>query len=131
MEMATGIKLGLAGAGAFLAGLLGGADALLFTLIGLAVADFATGWLKAIMLKKVESGVAWRGGVKKVFIFVVVGIATALDNLLLPGAPMLRGLAIGYYIATEGLSILENIGECGVPLPPKLKDVLQALQNKK
>lgn len=113
-----------------LAGLLGGVDIWLMTLIGFTVADYATGLLKGFITKTLHSKAAFKGGLKKLLIYVIVGIAAALDSLMLPDSPLLRGLAVGYYIATEGLSILENISACGVPFPQKLKDVLLALRDK-
>lgn len=109
--------------------LLGGADLWLLTLIGFTVADYVTGLLKGVLTKSLSSGTAFRGGLRKLLIYVIIGVAVSLDALLLPDSPMLRGLAIGYYIATEGLSILENISACGVPFPQKLKDVLMTLRN--
>ena len=113
-----------------LAALLGGFDLWLLTLIGFTAADYVTGMLKGVHQKDLHSGAAFRGGLKKLLIYVAVGVAAALDGLMLPDMPLLRGLAVGYYIATEGLSILENISACGVSLPPKLKDILLALRNK-
>ncbi|MCL2030511.1 MAG: phage holin family protein [Oscillospiraceae bacterium] len=114
-----------------LASLLGGFDIWLITLIGFSVADYVTGLLKGFINKNLHSEAAFRGGLKKAMIYVIVGLAAALDGLMLPEAPILRGLAVGYYIATEGLSILENISACGVPFPQKLKDVLLALRDDK
>ena len=122
---------GAFGAGcAVIANLLGGLDVWLMTLIGFTVADYVTGLLKGILTKNLSSEAAFRGGLRKILIYVIVGVAVSLDKLMLPGEPLLRSLAIGYYIATEGLSILENISACGVPFPQKLRDVLLALRNK-
>lgn len=114
---------------AVVTGLLGGADLWLLTLVGFTVADYITGLLKGILTKTLNSRTAFIGGMRKLLIYVIVGVAVSLDALMLPDSPILRGLAIGYYIATEGLSILENISACGVPFPKKLKDVLLTLQN--
>ena len=113
---------------AVLAQLLGGADAWLLTLIGFTLADYITGLCKGIITKTLASGTAFRGGLKKLLLYCIIGVAVALDRLLLPNTPLLRHLAVGYYIATEGLSILENIGACGVTFPKKVREVLQALK---
>ena len=123
------LKLGASAPLALLAALLGGADIWLMTLIGFTVADYGTGIIKAILTKTLRSGAAYKGGIRKILIYVIVGVAAALDKLLLEDAPILRSIAICYYIATEGLSILENIIQCGVPVPDKLRDVLQRLKN--
>lgn len=113
---------------AALATLLGGADIWLLTLVGFTVADYATGMIKAVITKTLNSGTAFNGGIRKILIYVIIGIAVALDRLMLPDGPILRNLAIGYYIASEGLSILENIGACGVRYPQKIAEVLASLQ---
>lgn len=123
------IKVGIAAVLTALANLLGGVDVWLLTLIGFTIADYVTGILKAIVTKTLNSGAAFYGGVRKILIYVIVGVATALDSLLLEDAPILRNIAMGYYVATEGLSILENIALCGVPFPKKLREVLLKLQS--
>jgi DNA-binding LytR/AlgR family response regulator/peptidoglycan hydrolase-like protein with peptidoglycan-binding domain len=70
-----------------------------------------------------------KGGIKKCLIFVVIGLAFALDNTLLVDRPMLKGLSTGYYIVSETLSILENIGECGIPIPRALKQILEKMNS--
>ena len=112
-----------------LANLLGGFDIWLMTLIGFTVADYVTGLLKGVINKTMYSKTAFQGGLRKAMIYVIIGVAAALDGLMLPDAPILRGLAVGYYIATEGLSVLENVSACGVPFPQKLKDILLALRD--
>ncbi|MDR1735271.1 MAG: phage holin family protein [Oscillospiraceae bacterium] len=121
-------KAGLGAALGAAASLLGGVDIWLLTLIGFTAADYITGLIKAVITKTLNSGAAFKGGLKKLLIYVIVGVAVALDQLLLPETPLLRGLAVGYYIAAEGLSVLENISECGVPFPKKLTDILLALR---
>ncbi len=123
--MTDAIKGGLAVIGGLISALLGGFDALLLTLAGFCAADYVTGVTKAILKRELHSGAAFRGGLKKALIFVVVAVAVGLDHVLAPQGALFRGLAIGYYIAAEGLSILENVAACGVPLPRKLVAVLK------
>lgn len=123
------IKVGIAAALTALANLLGGADVWLYTLIGFTIVDFFTGILKAILTKTMHLDALYKGGVRKLLIYVTVGVATALDSLLLEDAPILRNIAMGYYVATEGLSILENIALCGIPFPKKLRETMLKLKS--
>lgn len=116
--------------GGFLAGALGGSDALLTALITMTVLDYITGLLKAKKLRELSSEVAFWGGMKKLLIYIVVALAVMIDQVIEGDMAIMRGLVIGFYIATEGLSILENIGALGVPLPQRLIDVLQQLHKK-
>jgi toxin secretion/phage lysis holin len=121
------LKTVAAGAGLFLAGLLGGADPLLYTLVGFTAADCLTGILKAVIRRELRSARMFSGGLRKLLIYVVVAVAAALDNLFPADGLAFRGLTIGYYIANEGLSILENAALCGLPLPERLKSVLAGM----
>ena len=70
----------------------------------------------------------FRGGIKKMLILVMIAIGTMLDGIIAPDETYIRSVVAGYYIANESLSILENIGACGVPLPKFLFNVLDALK---
>ncbi len=118
----------LLGAGVLLAGLLGGADLMLYALIGFSVADYLTGLVKAVVRRELHSARAFAGGLKKILIYVVVAVAATLDRVLQIDGIVFRSLVIGYYLACEGLSILENVALCGLPLPGKLKAVLTQLK---
>lgn len=124
------LKLLSAGAAAFAVGLLGGADAALYTLVGFTIADYLTGLIKAVLRRELASWKAFQGGLKKLLIYVVVAVAAGLDRFLPGGDSLFRSLAVGYYIAAEGLSILENAALCGVPLPEKLRDALAQVRDK-
>lgn len=107
---------------------LGGFDEMLIALLIFMICDYLTGVMKAIIKKKVSSEIGFKGIFKKLLILFLVGIAVRLDIILnLDGA--LRYLVIGFYIANEGISILENAGEMGLPFPKKLKEVLVQLNN--
>ncbi len=130
-NIVTGVKLASAALVSFLTAAFGGWDAWLMALIAFTVMDFLLGVVKAVVNKTVSSAVMFKGGIKKILIYVVVAVAVILDGIVVPeGGALFRTLAIGYYIATEGLSVLENIAAMGVPLPQKLIEVLQQLREK-
>ncbi|MCD9026061.1 phage holin family protein [Cohnella silvisoli] len=110
--------------------LLGGWDKSLQLLLVLMVADYVTGVLGAIKLKRVNSDTMYWGGIRKVTVLFVVGLAALLDDWLQPGAPVFRTAAIYFYVGREGLSVVENLGTMGTPLPSWLKTLLQQLGEK-
>ena len=107
---------------------LGGLDVMLITLFVFMVTDYLTGVMKAIVNKKLSSEIGFKGIFKKVCIIFLIGVAVRLDIVLNLGES-LRYLVIGFYIANEGISILENVGELGLPFPQKLKDMLIQLND--
>ena len=119
---------------AFLAGmasfLWGGVDGLLYALIAFMVLDYVTGVLVAIVQKELSSKVGFKGIAKKVIILALVAVGHILDVHILGGGAFCRSAVIGFYIANEGISILENAGELGIPLPKKLIAVLKQLKDK-
>jgi toxin secretion/phage lysis holin len=116
------LKLLFAGLGSFLASLFGGFDVLLQTLLIFMVLDYITGMIKAIKKKKLSSHIGYWGGIKKLGILCVIVISYRADVML--GKDFLRNGACIFYIANEGISILENIAIIGVKVPKKLKEVL-------
>ena len=110
---------------------LGGLDGFLYALITFVVVDYITGVLRAIVEKKLSSRIGAHGIAKKVAIFLVVGIGHLIDTYLLggQGAP-LRTAVIFFYIANEGISLVENATAIGLPVPEKLRDVLAQLHGK-
>ena len=82
------------------------------------------------MTKTLSSTVGFKGLLRKVLIFLIVGLANILDVYVLGANAVLRSAVIFFYIANEGLSIIENLGETGLPIPKKLKDVLAQLRKK-
>ncbi len=102
--------------------LIGGWDMWLKALVIFVVLDYLSGLLAAAYLKQLSSEIGFKGVCKKVLIFVLVAVAYQVD--VLAGSTIIRVAVIGFYIGTEGLSILENAGKAGLPLPPKLKDTL-------
>lgn len=110
--------------------LLGGWDKPLIVLLVLMAADYVFGVLGAIKLKKVNSDVMYWGGVRKITVLFVVGLAALIDDWVQPGAPIFRTAAIFFYAGREGLSVVENLGTLGVPLPGKLRGWLEQLNGK-
>lgn len=109
---------------------LGGWDAALNILIVAMVIDYVTGFLGAVKKKQVNSEVMFWGGIRKGAILAVVAMAVLLDRMVGNTDPILRTLVIYYYAAREGISVTENLGIIGVPLPPVFVKVLEQLQQK-
>ncbi|MGS0765903.1 phage holin family protein [Syntrophomonas curvata] len=105
-----------------IAQVLGGWDMWLQALVLFVVLDYITGLMAAAIEKKLRSEVGFRGVMKKVFIFCLVAVAFQADMLL--GTEIIRVAVIGFYLGTEGLSILENAGRAGLPLPEALRNAL-------
>lgn len=120
----------IAAAGTITSAWLGGWDAALNFLIVAMVLDYATGFLGAIKEKRVNSEVMWWGGIRKGAILAVIAMAVLLDQMMGNPEPILRTLAIYFYVARECVSVTENLGILGVPLPPALTKVLEQLQEK-
>lgn len=116
--------------GACLGYYLGGSDGLLYALILFMLADYLTGVMCAIADSKVSSSVGFRGICRKVIILVLVGIAHALDVHVITEGSILRTAVIFFYLSNEGISLLENAAHLGLPIPEKLKDVLEQLHNR-
>lgn len=108
--------------------LFGGFDVVLRVLLVLIVIDYITGVISAIYNKKLSSEVGYKGLLKKVGILAIVAVGHMVSVGL--NIPEIRSMVIGFYIANESISILENTGRMGVPLPQKLIDVLARLKNK-
>ncbi len=110
--------------------LFGGFDATVVILCCFIVADYVTGVIRAVVEKKLSSSVGFKGLARKACIVIVVMLAVMLDRLIGTEGWMFRTLCAYFYIANEGISILENSAAIGVPIPQKLKEVLAQLQNK-
>jgi len=117
-------------AGTLVSSFLGGWDVLLKVLVFCMAVDYVTGVLGAIRTKSVNSEVMFWGGVRKGVIFLVIALAVMLDQTVGNDAPVFRSLALYFYIGREGLSIVENLGILGVPLPAFVKTILAQLQEK-
>lgn len=109
---------------------LGGLDGLLIVLLAFMVIDYITGIMCAIKDKSISSKVGFSGICKKILILVLVGMSNLLDIYVLQTGSMLRTAALFFYISNEGVSILENAGKLGLPIPAKIKNVLAQLHDK-
>ena len=113
-----------------LAFIFGGLDNLMIALIIFSAVDYITGVIAAIMAKKLSSSVGFKGILKKVLMFLVVGVANVVDTRLIGAGSAFRTATIIFYLSNEGVSLLENAGRCGLPIPKKLKDILTQLHDK-
>lgn len=116
--------------GGWLGYFLGGGDGLLYTLIAFSVLDYITGVLCAISDKHLSSAIGFKGIVRKILIFLLVGMAHLLDMHVLGSGSVLRTAAIFFYLSNEGVSLLENAAHLGLPVPKKIKDVLEQLHDR-
>ena len=116
--------------GGWLGYFLGGCDGLLIALVVFVAVDYVTGVMCAISDKKLSSEVGFKGICRKVLIFVLVGIGNLVDVYVLGEGGALRTAVIFFYLSNEGISFLENAGHLGLPIPEKLKDVLEQLHDK-
>lgn len=107
--------------------LFGGWDAAIGILIILMVLDYITGVVYAYVNKNINSEIGFKGLLKKCLVLVVLIVAVMLDRLLNTGDWVFRTLVCYFYIANEGISLLENISKLGVPIPAKIKDALEQL----
>jgi len=109
--------------------LFGGMDALLAALIAMVCIDFVTGIIKATMFRDISSEKMFAGGAKKIGIMLIVATANLIDSVLELGGVM-RSVTISYFIANEGISMLENWSLMGLPVPRKLSNVLRVIKGK-
>ncbi len=124
------IQLLFAGIGGWLGYFLGGCDGLFFALLTFVIIDYITGVMCAIADKTLSSEVGFKGICRKVLIFLLVGIANILDVQVIGTGSILRTAVIFFYISNEGVSLLENAAHLGLPVPAKMKAVLEQLHDK-
>ena len=124
------IQFLFAGIGGWLGYFLGGCDGLLIALLLFVITDYITGVMCAIADKKLSSAVGFKGICRKVLIFLLVGIAIILDMQVIGTGSVLRTAVIFFYISNEGVSLLENAGHLGLPIPVKIKSVLEQLHDR-
>ena len=124
------IQIIFTGVGGWLGYFLGGCDGLLYALVVFVVVDYITGVMCAINNKTLSSAVGFKGICRKVLIFLLVGIANVLDVEVIGTGSVLRTAVIFFYISNEGISLLENAGHLGLPIPEKIKVVLEQLHDR-
>ncbi len=109
--------------------LFGTWDMALIVLISFMALDYVTGLIKGWNNKTLSSHIASRGIARKALVFVVLIVAVLLDRLANTGTWVFRSLVCYFYIANEGISLLENCAELGVPIPDKIKETLVQLKS--
>lgn len=107
--------------------LLGGWDVSLICLVVAIAIDYVSGIMKAFVMRELSSKIGLRGLLKKVGVLMVVMLAVIVDRVT-GETGMIRSLVIYYFVANEGLSIIENLGQTGVPIPSSIKKALKALK---
>lgn len=126
----SGIQIAFTAFGGFLGWFLGGVDGFLYALIAFTVIDYITGVMCAITDKNLSSSIGFKGICRKVLIFTLVGIGNIEDVYVLGQGGVLRTAVIFFYLSNEGVSILENSAHLGLPIPEKLKEVLEQLHER-
>lgn len=129
-EFWNGVQVVFTAVGGWLGWFLGGCDGLLYTLIAFVVIDYITGIMCAVADKKLSSAVGFKSICKKVLIFALVGLGHILDTRVIGAGSVLRTAVIFFYLSNEGVSLIENAAHLGLPVPKKLKDVLEQLHDR-
>ena len=129
-EFWNGVQVVFTAIGGWLGWFLGGCDGLLYALIAFVVIDYITGIMCAVADKKLSSAVGFKGICKKVLIFALVGLGHILDTRVIGAGSVLRTAVIFFYLSNEGVSLVENAAHLGLPVPKKLKEVLEQLHDR-
>ena len=129
-EFWNGVQVVFTAIGGWLGWFLGGCDGLLYALIAFVVIDYITGIMCAFVDKKLSSTVGFKGICKKVLIFALVGLGHILDTRVIGAGSVLRTAVIFFYLSNEGVSLVENAAHLGLPVPKKLKEVLEQLHDR-
>ncbi len=129
-EIWNWIQVAIAAAGGWLGYFLGGWDGFLYALLAFVVIDYVTGIMCAVLDKKLSSDIGFRGIFKKVLIFSLVAIGHIIDKNVIGDGSVIRTAVIFFYLSNEGVSILENAAHIGLPIPQKLKNILEQLHNR-
>ena len=125
------IQFIFAALGGWLGYFLGGWDGALYALITFITVDYITGVMCAVSDKRLSSEIGFRGICRKVIILALVGVGSILDRQIIGTGSTQRTAVIFYYLSNEGISILENAARLGLPVPEKLKNVLEQLKEDK
>ena len=129
-EFWNSIQLIFAAVGGWLGWFLGGCDGLLYALIAFCIIDYLSGVACAIADHNLSSQIGFKGIFKKVLIFLLVGIGHILDTQVIGSGSVLRTAVIFFYLSNEGVSLIENAAHLGLPIPEKMKDVLEQLHDR-
>lgn len=129
-EFWNSIQLVFTAIGGWLGWFLGGCDGLIIALVIFAALDYATGVMCAVADHKLSSAVGFKGICRKVLIFALVGVGHVLDTYVIGTGSILRTAVIFFYLSNEGVSLIENAAHLGLPVPEKLKVVLEQLHDR-
>ncbi|WP_035287961.1 phage holin family protein [Clostridium sp. KNHs214] len=121
------IQMIITAIGGYLGWLLGGVDGFLYALIAFVTIDYVTGIMLAILQRKLSSDIGFKGIFKKVLIFTMVAIGNTIDAYIIQNGSAIRTAVIFFYLSNEGISIIENAANIGLPIPQKLREVLAQL----
>ena len=124
------IQMAITAIGGWIGYFVGGVDGLMTALLIFMVLDYITGLMCAIADKKLSSAVGFRGICRKVLIFLLVGVAHIVDLHVVGSGSALRGAVVCFYLSNEGVSMLENAAHLGLPIPEKLKAILEQLHDR-
>ena len=126
----TKIQIAITAIGGWLGYFLGGIDGMLIALLVLMTLDYITGVMCAIVDKRLSSAVGFKGIMKKCVVLMLVGVAHIIDLHVVGTGSALRGAVICFYMSNEGLSLLENAAYIGLPIPDKLREILEQLHDR-
>ena len=121
------IQIIIAAVGGYIGYFLGGWDGFLYALVAFVVIDYITGIMVAVLEKRLSSEVGFRGIFKKVLIFSLVAVGHIIDSKLIQNGGAIRTAVIFFYLSNEGISILENTAKIGLPIPERLREVLEQI----
>lgn len=120
----------LAGVCTVLSFLFGDMEGLMVALIALIILDYISGVIAAAVEKRLSSEVGAKGIAKKIFMLLIVALANIVDINVIGDGHVLKTVTVVFYICNECISLIENAGRIGVPVPKKLLDVLEQLRDK-
>ena len=126
----TKVQIAITAIGGWIGYFVGGMDGMLIALIVLMSLDYISGIMCAVIDKKLSSAIGFRGICKKVLILMLVGVAKIVDLHVVGTGSALRGAVICFYMSNEGLSLLENAAYIGLPIPDKLREILEQLHDR-
>ena len=124
------VQMVFAAVGGWLGYFLGGCDGLLYALVAFVGIEYITGVTCGSADRKLNSEVGVKGIAKKILIFLLMGIANILDVNVIGTGSVLRTAVVFFYISNEGVSLLENAAHLGLPVPEKMKKVLEQLHDR-
>ena len=120
----------LAGVCTVLSFLFGDMEGLMVALVALIILDYISGVIAAAVEKRLSSEMGAKGIAKKIFMLLIVALANIVDINVIGDGHVLKTVTVVFYICNECISLIENAGRIGVPVPKKLLDVLEQLRDK-